>query len=197
LGTITATDRDSGLYGQKGFHYELLSSDQYSADKLFSVNASGSIHTLLCETPGKAPCLDFESRSAYFVTLKVTDDQGRGNSALVPLRIGLVDINDNPPRFEQFLFHARVDEGATKFDPPFKVRALDEDATSVLTYTITEGDPSGMFSLDSKTGEVRVVKPLEVNSSHVTTEEFTLTIQVNIRRQALFTLFISAAGFFL
>lgn len=180
LGTIAATDRDAGLYGQKGFVYELVISDQHGADKLFAVNASGAIRTLPCPTPGQAPCLDFETRSAYFVTLKVTDDQGRGNSALVPLRIGLVDVNDNPPRFEKFLFHATVDEGATKFDPPFRVRAIDDDSTSILTYTIMDGDPGGMFSLDAKTGDVRVVKPLEVNSSHVPTEEFTLTIQVSL-----------------
>jgi len=179
VGTVTATDRDSGLFGQKGFQYQLLVSDQHAADTLFSVDpVSGAIRTKSCPTPGRAPCLDFETRSNYYLTLQVTDDQGRGNSALVPLRIDLRDVNDNPPRFEQFLFHASIDEGAKKFDPPFRVSAIDDDSTSVLSYKIVEGDSDGMFSLDAKTGEVRVVKPLQVNSSQVATEEFTLTIQV-------------------
>lgn len=178
VGTVAATDRDSGLYGQKGFKYELISNDEHAEDTLFSVDSSGVIRTQPCTTPGKAPCLDYETRSAYYLTLRVTDDQGRGNSALVPLKINLVDVNDNPPLFEKFLWMASVDEGATKFDPPFRVRAIDDDATSVLNYTIVEGNESRMFSLDAKTGDVRVLKPLEVNSSQVATEEFTLTIQV-------------------
>ena len=180
VGTVAATDRDSGLFGQKGFHYELLFSDQHAANALFSVDSNGTIRTQPCPTPGQSPCLDYETRSTYYVTLRVTDDQGRGNSALVPLKISLVDVNDNPPLFEKFLWMATVDEGATKFDPPFRVRAVDGDVTSVLNYTIVEGNESRMFSLDSKTGEVRVLKPLVVNSSQVATEEFTLTIQVGI-----------------
>ena len=179
VGTVVATDRDSGIFGQKGFQYQLLVSDQHAADTLFSVDSvNGTIRTKSCPTPGRAPCLDFETRSNYYLTLQVTDDQGRGNSALVPLRIDLRDVNDNPPRFEQFIFHASIDEGAAKFDPPFKVRAVDDDSTSVLGFKILEGDSDGMFSLDAKTGEVQVVKPLQVNSSQVATEKFTLTIQV-------------------
>lgn len=180
IGLVAATDRDSGLYGQKGFIYELLFGDQRVNDTLFNVDpSSGQIKVSDCPTPGRTPCLDYEARSAYFLILRVTDDEGRGNSALVPLRIDLRDINDNPPRFEQLVFHTSIDEGATKFDPPFKVRARDEDSVSVLTYTIIENDPAKMFILDAKTGEVRITKPIEVNSSQLATEEFNLSVQVS------------------
>lgn len=180
IGIVAASDRDSGLYGQKGFRYELLFGDQRTNDTLFNVEpTTGQIRVSQCPTPGRQPCLDYEARSAYFLILRVTDDEGRGNSALVPLRIDLRDVNDNPPLFEQFVFQASIDEGATKFDPPFKVRARDEDSISVLTYSIIDGDPTKMFFLDAKTGEVRVNKPIEVNSSHVATEEFNLNIQVS------------------
>lgn len=183
VGIVAATDRDSGLYGQKGFKYELLFGDQRTNDTLFNVDPStGQIRVSGCATPGRAPCLDHENRSAYFLILRVTDDEGRGNSALVPLRIDLRDVNDNPPIFEQFVFTTSIDEGATKFDPPFKVRARDEDSVSVLTYTILDGDANNMFLLDAKTGEVRVTKSIEVNSSQVATEEFNLNIQVSTLR---------------
>ena len=179
IGTVAATDRDDGFHGQKGFQYELLYGDQRTNDTLFEVNPStGLIRVSGCPTPGRAPCLDYETRPTYFLVLRVTDDEGRGNSAMVPLRIDLRDVNDNPPVFEQFIFHASIDEGATKFDPPFKVRARDEDSISVLNYTIVDGDPSNMFTLDAKTGEVRVTKPIEVNSSQIATEEFNLNIKV-------------------
>ena len=89
-------------------------------------------------------------------------------------------INVNPPVFELLVFHASIDEGATKFDPPFKVRARDEDSISVLTYSIIDGDPTRMFFMDAKTGEVRVNKPIEVNSSQVATEEFSLNILASL-----------------
>lgn len=179
VGTITAIDRDSGIYGPKGFRYELLDNEGHSSNVLFSVDPlTGNIRTQTCATPGRAPCLDYETRAVYFLTLKVTDDEGRGNSALVSLRIDLRDANDNPPRFDLLVFHTFVDEGATKFDPPFKVRALDDDFSSTLTYTIKGGDPNGMFSLDPITGEVRVMKALKVNSSELVTEVFALDIQV-------------------
>ncbi|KAI9552006.1 hypothetical protein GHT06_022343 [Daphnia sinensis] len=184
IGIVAASDRDSGLYGQKGFRYELLFGDQRTNNTLFNVEPStGQIRVSQCPTPGRQPCLDYEARSAYFLILRVTDDEGRGNSALVPLRIDLRDVNDNPPLFEQFVFQASIDEGATKFDPPFKVRARDEDSISVLTYSIIDGDPTKMFFLDAKTGEVRVNKPIEVNSSHVSdgTYKDIATLKIAIR----------------
>ncbi len=54
----TATDRDSGLYGQKGFKYELLLGDQRTNVTLFNVDQStGQIRVSECPTPGRAPCL--------------------------------------------------------------------------------------------------------------------------------------------
>ena len=174
VASLAAQDRDSGVYGPKGFKYQLGdNTDLFAVDE-----QSGMLKISPCSTPGRAPCLDYETRSTYFLTLQVKDDQGRGNSAMVPIRIDLVDVNDNPPRFEQFIFHASVDEGATRFDPPFRVHAYDNDTTSSLTYEILDGNPDGLFTVDKRTGEIRITKPLEVNSSQVTTEEFMLTVQV-------------------
>ena len=58
IGTVAATDRDSGLYGQKGFKYELLLGDQRTNVTLFNVDQStGQIRVSECPTPGRAPCL--------------------------------------------------------------------------------------------------------------------------------------------
>ena len=177
IASIPATDRDSGLFGESGLKYELMGDN---ADKFIVDEETAAIRTAACPTPGRAPCLDYEMRSTYFLTLKVSDDQGRGNNAMVPVRIDLVDSNDNPPHFEQFLFHASVDEGASKFDPPFRVRARDDDLTSILTYSIIVGNTEDLFTINSRTGEIGVTKPLELNSSLVPTEEFTLSIEVGI-----------------
>ena len=175
VATVTATDRDSGAYGEAEFRYQLIGDH---VDKFIIDHETAAIRTAPCATPGRSPCLDYETRSTYFLTLKVGDDQGRGNNAMVPLRIDLVDSNDNPPRFEQPLFRVSVDEGASKFDPPFKARARDDDLTSVLNYTITSGNTNDLFVIDSRTGQMGLTKPLELNSSLITTEEFTLTVEV-------------------
>ena len=58
IGTVAATDRDSGLYGQKGFKYELLLGDQRTNVTLFNVDQStGQIRVSDCPTSGRAPCL--------------------------------------------------------------------------------------------------------------------------------------------
>ena len=75
--------------------------------------------------------------------------------------------------------------GAVRFDPPFIVEAYDNDTTSVLSYEILDGNPDGLFTVDAQTGEIRITKPLEVNSSQVTTEEFMLTLQVSSPRPSI------------
>lgn len=53
---------------------------------------------------------------------KATDDEGQGQSTNVPLKISLLDSNDNPPLFTSDVYRAVIDEGATKFEPPLQVQ---------------------------------------------------------------------------
>lgn len=65
---ITATDRDSEENGANSIVYELISD---GADE-FNVNRkTGVITVALCSSPGIAPCLDYETKSAHFLTYKV------------------------------------------------------------------------------------------------------------------------------
>jgi len=51
----------------------------------------------------------------------VTDDYGMGQSAVVPLKITLIDANDNAPKFTSDTYQSIIDEGASAFDPPLFV----------------------------------------------------------------------------
>lgn len=69
------------------------------------------------------------------------DDEGRGQSTVVPLKITLLDNNDNPPVFPRDIYRAVIDEGATKFDPPLQVEV------HFICYTRTVSVPQGcMFA---------------------------------------------------
>lgn len=54
--------------------------------------------------------------------LQAKDDEGNGLSSVVPLKISLLDSNDNAPEFTSKSYRAVIDEGATKFEPPLQVQ---------------------------------------------------------------------------
>lgn len=56
--------------------------------------------------------------------LQATDDEGNGQSTVVPLKISLIDSNDNAPVFTSEIYRAVIDEGATKFEPPLQVQVI-------------------------------------------------------------------------
>ena len=65
---------------------------------------------------------------------KATDDNGKGQSAVVSLKISVVDANDSPPICESPFYRASVDEGAQSFDSPLIIKARDVDTVSDISY---------------------------------------------------------------
>ncbi len=84
--------------------------------------------------PERHPCLDYEYQSNYYLNYKATDDDGKGQSSVVSLKISLIDSNDSPPKCESPLYRASLDEGATVFEPPLIVKARDADVLSEINY---------------------------------------------------------------
>lgn len=84
--------------------------------------------------PGKYPCLDYETQSNYFLNYKAVDDDGKGQTSVVSLKISLTDANDSPPKCESPLYKASLDEGATAFEPPLIIKARDADVLSEINY---------------------------------------------------------------
>ncbi|XP_065338532.1 cadherin-87A [Cloeon dipterum] len=155
VAVITATDRDSGRFGTSGLVYSLKGD---GAEKFVVDAKTGVISVAECVEgqSGVAPCLDFETKADYYISYKATDDEGEGQSVAVPLKISLVDANDNPPHFIHPGYRAHVDEGSTKFDSYLTVQAEDPDVSSKITYSIVEGDPEKMFHLDPDSGEFTI-----------------------------------------
>lgn len=72
----------------------------------------------------------------YFSNSQATDDDGRGQTTSVSLRVGLTDANDSPPQFLQQKYRAVIDEGAEKFEPELKVQVREESGHFRQTSTI-------------------------------------------------------------
>jgi len=83
---------------------------------------SGTISVALCSNVGKAPCLDYETQSNYYLTYIATDDNGIGQSNSVTIMVIVTDSNDNPPIFMQHSYTSLIDEGTTTFEPPLIVQ---------------------------------------------------------------------------
>ncbi|PSN52632.1 hypothetical protein C0J52_14597, partial [Blattella germanica] len=174
--TITATDRDSGQFGENGIVYQLSGSD---SDKFSVNNRTGVITVANCSTPGSRNCLDYETKQRYYLTYKATDDDGKGQSAVASLMISVVDSNDNPPQFTNQNYQITIDEGANKFEPPLRVEARDADKTSHITYSIIEGNVNNLFSIDPYSGELSVSNRHGLDMTNVSSDVITLTVEAN------------------
>ena len=124
IGTIQASDPDSGSYGEiiytiKGFGSEKFSVRAETGDVM--VAACGSDNEII---PGDS-CLDYEERKTFSLTYTATD--GGGQTATTNLIIRLEDVNDNHPKFDRGEYRRVVRESDTSFEPPLYIRATDSD----------------------------------------------------------------------
>lgn len=151
--SVTAMDYDSGVFGKQGIVYQMFG----SGVELFNVNRkTGEITVAQCETPGVKPCLDFEDKQKYYLTLKATDDNGNGLSSVVSLMINLLDANDNTPVCHPATQNVILDEDSKEFSIPLIVLAKDDDVTSEIKYKLHTKNMSDIFAVDSFTGEIKL-----------------------------------------
>ncbi|XP_027751038.1 cadherin-19 isoform X2 [Empidonax traillii] len=102
--------------------------------------------------------MDRETKDQYLVIIQAKDMVGQPGafSATATVTINLSDINDNPPKFQQRLYHMSVSEEAPVGTTVGKVFAEDNDIgeNAAMNYSI-EGDSSHVFDIitDSETQE--------------------------------------------
>ncbi|BFZ24031.1 hypothetical protein BsWGS_27070 [Bradybaena similaris] len=118
--------------------------------------------------------LDFERTRLYRLVVQATD--GGGRSSLMSVNINVLDQNDNEPIFNMSKYSTRVLENVAVGAPVIQVFASDSDSgeNSRIEYSIdSRTDPEAYFSMDVRTGEVRVSKPLD----YETHDRFSVTVQ--------------------
>ncbi|KAL4640550.1 protocadherin Fat 1 isoform X2 [Arapaima gigas] len=160
---LQASDLDLGVNGA------ILYTLEDSADGHFSVDEHSGLVRL--QKP-----LDRELRAEYELTARATD-QGipRRLSSVCQVAVSVLDINDNPPVFERREYVAAVPENIAVGTQVLRVFAAsrDVDANGEISYSIVSGNEHGRFRVDSRTGDIFVIEPLDYEISH----EYYLTVE--------------------
>lgn len=108
--------------------------------------------------------IDREKISEYILTVEARDENGFGNKNVSQIRVKILDVNDNEPRFIQSRYDAVLNPDQTTFTQPLIVQAFDADEpdtpSSRITYEIIDGNYQGKFEIDNVTGKITIKSPL-------------------------------------
>ncbi len=139
VGTLSTADPDSGDTAA----YSIIG----GADQAhFRIGGADSNELIL--TDG---ILDYETKSSYQVTVRVTDASGLSHEETFTVTVN--DLNEAPVINNQSF---RVDENAVNGTVVGAVVASDVDTGDRLTYSIIAGNADGAFAINGTTGEITV-----------------------------------------
>ncbi|XP_061191817.1 cadherin-23-like [Saccostrea echinata] len=158
VASVQANDMDTGNYGKIQY---ILS----ETDNSFSINSKTGVISVACNSS----CLDRERQRVYYMSVEARDGGGKVSSA--PVKITLMDVNDNSPMFLQPKYEFGITENSSLISGinNFTVHAVDYDeprtANSLITYTLLPrlDTLDKHFTISSTTGSIRIVNPLTRN----------------------------------
>lgn len=132
----------------------------------FAINSStGEI------TVANTSAINFEARGGFSLLVQVTDDGGTTTDTAT-VSILVQDVNEAPLISPQSF---NVDENSAVSTTVGAVAANDPETPSSLTFDIIAGNPSGLFSINSSTGELSVAGP---GLDHEFADSVALTVRV-------------------
>nr|XP_030687106.1 protocadherin-16 isoform X2 [Globicephala melas] len=107
--------------------------------------------------------LDFESLAQYNLTVAAADRGQPPRSSAVPVTVSVLDVNDNPPVFTRASYRVAVPEDTPVGAELLHVEASDADPGphGLVRFTLSSGDPFGLFQLDESSGDLRLAHPLD------------------------------------
>ncbi|XP_075949563.1 cadherin EGF LAG seven-pass G-type receptor 3 [Anarhichas minor] len=165
---LRATDLDSPSNANIRYHF--VGDTAAMARAAFEVDPRSGLIT----TRG---AVDREINEHYTLQVEASD-QGKEpgpRSATVKVFITVLDENDNVPQFSEKRYVVAVKEDVRPHSEILRVSATDQDKDSnaAVHYNIISGNSRGQFSIDSVTGEIHVVAPLDYESER----EYTLRVR--------------------
>ncbi|XP_077464630.1 protocadherin alpha-8-like [Stigmatopora argus] len=148
-----AVDSDTGSNSVKT--YKLSPNEYFTLDVQSDGKHGASTELIL----NKA--LDREKVPVHELTLTAVDGGKPVKSGTLPIKIVVVDLNDNTPVFSKSLYKVRVSENAAQGSVVIKLNATDSDEgmNSKISYSFIKrgnDDPSNVFDLNEETGEIIV-----------------------------------------
>ncbi|XP_026137609.1 protocadherin-16-like [Carassius auratus] len=147
---VTAHDPDAGDNGRVTYGTVPGGSSPF-----FTLNKDTGVISLSRALHGKANSV---------ITMVVSAQDGGGLTAPVNARVNISIVAGlvAPPVFEQAQYFFMVSEDALRGTKVGVVRASTKNGVSKdISYTISSGDPTGYFTIDSETGALRTSLPLD------------------------------------
>ncbi|MCP4348480.1 MAG: PKD domain-containing protein, partial [Desulfobacterales bacterium] len=134
---------------------------------VFAVSSTTGEITVSNET-----VLDYESISAYVLTVEVTD----GISAVsAEITVNVNNLSEFAPVAEDQTF--TVDENSADGTPVGTVAATDDDPEDTLAFSITAGNTDNAFEISTDTGEITVKDGTRLDYENIS--DYSLTVEVS------------------
>ncbi|XP_076173320.1 uncharacterized protein LOC143149635 [Ptiloglossa arizonensis] len=150
---VHATDIDTGAYSD--IQYTSITGE---GSKAFTIDPDTGLITV-----AMGYSLDREVAARLLLTVEARDENGHGNSGVVPLIINLLDVNDNPPLFEKEIYEFMLNGNLTNFTSPAFIKAIDADAeppNNIVRYEIIHGNYENKFYLNETSGQLILQSPI-------------------------------------
>ncbi|XP_041858937.1 cadherin EGF LAG seven-pass G-type receptor 3 [Melanotaenia boesemani] len=165
---LRATDSDAP--SNANIRYRFVGDTAAMARAAFEIDPRSGLIT----TRGS---VDRETNEHYTLQVEASD-QGKDpgpRSATVKVFITVLDENDNVPQFSEKRYVVAVKEDVRPHSEILRVSATDrdKDSNAAVHYNIISGNSRGQFSIDSVTGEIQVVAPLDYEAER----EYTLRVR--------------------
>ncbi|XP_074833686.1 cadherin EGF LAG seven-pass G-type receptor 2 isoform X2 [Carettochelys insculpta] len=96
--------------------------------------------------------LDRETVEFYSFSVEARDHGSPPMAASASVSITVLDVNDNNPEFARKEYYVRLNEDAAVGTSVLTVSAIDQDANSIITYQIANGNTRNRFSITSQSG---------------------------------------------
>ena len=109
---VHATDKDTGVYGS--IRYTSITGEGSEA---FTMDSHTGFITV-----AMGSSLDREVAAMLVLTVEARDENGNGNSGVVPLIVNLIDVNDNAPMFEKDVYEFMLNSDLTNFTSPALIK---------------------------------------------------------------------------
>uniref|UniRef100_T1K1W7 Uncharacterized protein n=1 Tax=Tetranychus urticae TaxID=32264 RepID=T1K1W7_TETUR len=157
---VRATDSDADINAE--IEYSLL--NPTGPNEAFKIDSKTGVITTRAT-------LDRETVNNYVLTIQASDCAApvHRKHAETTVKITILDENDNYPQFSNRSYTAVVREDVDWTSHPVIVTIsatdADEDANAAIRYSIIGGNTQGHFQIDSLTGEISVISPLDYETT--------------------------------
>ncbi|XP_030290590.1 cadherin EGF LAG seven-pass G-type receptor 2-like [Sparus aurata] len=122
----------------------------------FSISSDGTVRVK------DSTALDRETTTSFTFQIEAAETNPPNNVATAEVNVTLLDENDNSPVFTSDTYEGKVFANQTEGMLLVQVEAKDVDdgANGQITYSIDFGNTDGYFSIEEKTGMIRLAKAI-------------------------------------